>query len=163
MQADVTIDGQRVDPGTVAFDRFNFGRQGDRPVARHQFVLVAEQGPFLERFTPLFERIMTELRDDDARNGFEPLYDGAERLPTLDEMFALPHSARMQVMAQFSFDILGMYLDGPEDRRQWVGMSIDDVRLEGGQLTIVGTARRPARGPSWVERTLTRLKLWTTA
>lgn len=158
MQADVTIDGRNVDPGTVVFDRFNFGRQGDRPSAIHDFVLVAEQGPFLERFTSLFERVMAELRDDDAHCGFEPLYDGAERLPTLDEMFGLPHSARMQVMSRFSFEILAMYLTARDERVRWVGMSIDDIRLEDGRLRVTGTVRRRARGPSLFERFRRRLK-----
>jgi hypothetical protein len=146
MNAEIAIDGRWVDPATVAFDSWNFGRQADPPLPVHPFAMVADQPVFLRWFEPVFERVMLEHREDDERHGFEPLYNGATRLPTLDEVFhALAQPHRMAVLAHFQFEILNRYVDASGERLQWVGMSIDDIRLQDGRLHVDGLVRRPVR------------------
>lgn len=144
MKSEVTVDGRAVDPATVVFDEWNFGRQAEPTLPVHPFRLVADQHGFMEWFEPVFESVMSKHREDDERQGFWPLYDGATRHPTLDELFqvlAPPH--RMAVLGQFRFDILRRYVDAASERLRWVGMSVDDIRLEDGRLHIEGGVRRP--------------------
>lgn len=147
MNAEVTVDGRAVDPATVVFVRWNFGRQPDPPLPLHPFRLVADQQSFVEWFSPLFERTMAELRDDDAQHGHDPTVDGP-RPASLEELFGLARDDRMGVMYFFWEEILSRYVHATDERLQWVGMSLEDIRLEDGKLHVEGLVRRPVRPPS---------------
>ncbi len=144
LQADVLVDGRRADPGTIAFEPIGFGKQAEPPLPVYPFVLVADAAAFRERFAPLFDYVMADLRDDDARHGYDPTVDSA-RPVSIADLFALPHDERMRVMTFFSWEILWMYLRGSDDRLRWVGMSVDDIALGDATLRIEGTVRRPVR------------------
>ncbi|MBI2260508.1 MAG: hypothetical protein HYU62_02450 [Caulobacterales bacterium] len=144
LDAEVRVDDRRVDPRTVAFEQFGFGKEADPPLPLHSFVLVAAPEAFLDRFRPLFERAMAELRDDDARYGYDSALD-SPRPTSLEELFGLSRDDRMRVMSFFWPEILSMYVDAPDERLCWVGMSVEDIALADGHLRIAGTVRRPVR------------------
>ena len=142
MKAEVTVNGRAVDPATVVFVRWNFGQQPDPPLPLYPFRLVADQQSFIEWFRPLFDRTMAELRDDDAQHGYDPAADGP-RPASLEELFGLPRDDRMDVMDFFWEEILSRYVKATDDRLRYVGMSVDDIRLEDGRLHVEGLVRRP--------------------
>lgn len=124
----------------VTFSEVGFGQFGNGAV--EDYVLIADFDDFLGRFAPVFDECIQELRRDDAlTGGFEPPYPGASSYPTLEELWELSPSDRMEMIGTyFAFDILRMYLreDDGGTEASWTVKSLEAVDRRGSGIVVRG-------------------------
>jgi hypothetical protein len=154
MKLRVSVGGREVEPANVLFDAWKFGKAAVPPDALAPFQLLAEREEAIVWLGPVYEEMIREFREDDKVGGFTPGYEGQVDYPSLPELFDLPQDSRMTLLRYLRFDILDRYLAASDREVRWVGMSIDNIALEGDWLRVDGAVRavrgltaRPSSGP----------------
>jgi hypothetical protein len=149
MEVRVSVGGFPTEPRNVLFDEWDFGKAAKPAEQLFSFNLLAERDDFIAWAGPLYEEMIREFREDDRTSGFEPGYEGQIDYPSLLELFDLPQDSRMSLLRYLRFDILGRYLAGANSTAHWVGMSIDNISIDGDWLHVDGTVCRAPPANRW--------------
>lgn len=137
----IRISDQPAALTSVTFDERAMGKT--RPeLAR--MVLTTPYSAFAKRFDPVYAEAVEELKADDQVTGkFSPPYEGATEYPTLDELFQLSESARMEMIgAFFTVDILRLLVTEAAAQASWAVRSIDSVARHGDVLELRGAVEK---------------------
>ena len=136
----------RISEQTAALDSVTFNERamGSTFEGGQPLVLTAPYAAFAKRFAPVYAEAIEELAADDRVTGkFSPPYEGATRYPTLDELFALPESARMEMIAAFfTVDILRLFITEAAAGARWAVRAVHSVEKKGDLIEVRGIVER---------------------
>ncbi len=135
------IAGTGVSTDDVTFNHRYFGTSVEPPAP---FVLTSSFDWFSNRFRKIYDDTFAELRAAlDAGGTFSPPYEGAERYPSAEEVFALPEKHRMEMVnAFFTLDILRLFFTQEAERARWAVRFVDWVGRRGDDIELRGRVER---------------------
>ena len=136
----ITVSGAVVPAEALSF--FEWHASQWRSLADQPFEIRVEADAFLRGFQPTYEATIQELLADDAKTGaFEPPYAGATEYPSVDALFALAESQRMEFFrTYFEGDVLRSLLAEEAPGALWYALEVSCVNREAGEVVVRGRA-----------------------
>jgi hypothetical protein len=139
---EIYINHTQVSPETVTFSELGFGTPGSG--AKLAYELRIPVGEFVERFEPVYETVIVELRRDDAITGeFDPPYENATEYPSLTHFMEVDGAAFQAFICTFlKFDIFEQYFPASQGDSARVSLAtVDDISVSRDYVTLRGCAR----------------------